>query len=137
MFSFLSIKTWLAVGVAAAFLALGGAWYVRGIQLKDAKADIKILEADVEAAKVTIAAQQSALKECSDRTDALKAEGVKRQAAADEALLRAQAEARRYQESNKRLGALLKAPTPSVAGAGAGTAGCSQALQELRKELRK
>ena len=140
MFSFLSIKMWLAVGVAAAFLALGGAWWVRGVQLKDARADIKSLEADVEAAKVTIAAQQSALKECSDRTDALKVEGVKRQAAADQALLQAQQEAQRYQESNKRLGALLKAPTPSVAGAAAGAvtvAGCSQAMQELRKELRK
>lgn len=126
MFSFLSIKMWLAVGVAAAFLALGGAWWVRGVQLKDARADIKTLEADVETAKKTIAAQQSALKVCSDQTDALKAEGDKRQAAADEALSRAQLEARRHQETNKRLEALRVAPTPSGAD-------CRTALKEIRK----
>ena len=128
---------YIVAGLGVVIVLMGAALAWQDGKLSKVEAALTVANGQLDLAKITIKGQKDALKECSDRTDALKAEGVKRQAAADQALLQAQQEAQRYQESNKRLGALLKAPTPSVAGAGAGTAGCSQALQELRKELRK
>ncbi len=132
MLDFLSIKVWMWIAglVGAAFLATTGGWYIRGIQLKDAKADIRTLEGNLASALQTIAGQKQVLQVCSDRTDQLKAEGDKRVAAANEALARAQQEAARYQQAFRRLDALRAAPTPSGAS-------CQQAVQALRRELRK
>lgn len=122
---------WYMIGVIAlAFVGLGTAYIVRGANLKETKADLHEARADLESAKRTIAGQQAVLKECSDRTDALKAEGDKRVAAANEAVARAQQEAGKYQQAFKRLDALRAAPTPSGAS-------CQQAVAAIRRELRK
>ena len=132
MLDFLSIKVWMWIAglVGAAFLATAGGWYVRGIQLKDAKADIRTLEGNLASALRTIDGQKRVLQVCSDRTDALKAEGDKNRAEAEQELARLRKVAEKYQASDRRLAALTQAPTPSGAS-------CSTALSAIRKELRK
>ncbi len=132
MLDFLSIKVWMWIAgvVGAAFLATAGGWYVRGIQLKDAKADIRTLESDLASALRTINSQKQVLQVCSDRTDALKAEGDKRAAAADQELLRLRKLAERYQASDRRLAVLTASPSPPGAK-------CTEAIAAIRRELRK
>ncbi len=132
MLDFLSIKVWMWIAglVSAAFLATAGGWYVRGIQLKDAKANIMTLESDLASALRTINGQKQVLQVCSDRTDTLKAEGDKRMAAADQELLRLRKLAERYQSSDRRLAVLTANPSPPGAS-------CISALAAIRKELRK
>jgi len=121
---------YLLIALAVATAGLGLAYVLRGAQLTDARADLKVLEADMEIARRTIASQIAALKECSDKTLALKTESDKKVAAADQARLQAQAEARRHEQANKKRAKLLSDPTPSGAG-------CREALVGLRGELRK
>jgi len=121
---------YLLIALAVATAGLGLAYILRGAQLTDARADLTVLEADLELARRTIASQIAALKECSDKTLALKTESDKKAAATDVALAAARKDAARYQQANQRLSALTVAPTPSGAG-------CSQALGAIRRELRK
>lgn len=132
MLNVLSIKVWMWIAglVGAAFLATAGGWYVRGIQLKDARADIKTLEGNLASALRTIDGQKRVLQVCSDRTDALKAAGDAKAAEAAQELARLRKLAERYQASDRRLAALTQAPTPSGAG-------CQQAIAAVRRELRK
>ncbi len=121
---------YIAGAVAIALTGLLTAYIVRGAKLTEAKADLRSAQQDLDSALRTIAGQKQVLQECSDRTDQLKAEGDKRVAAANEALARAQQEAARYQAAMKRIDALRAAPSPSGAS-------CQQAVQALRRELRK
>lgn len=121
---------YIAGAVAIALTGLLTAYIVRGAKLTEAKADLRSAQQDLNAALRTIAGQKQVLQVCSDRTDQLKAEGDKRVAAANEALARAQQEAARYQQAFKRLDALRAAPSPQGAS-------CQQAVQAIRRELRK
>jgi hypothetical protein len=119
--------------VAALAVVVALQWGVLAWQdgrLSKAKAALTIAEGKLEQALKTIAGQKDVLQRCSDATDALKAEGVKRQVAADQALLQAQQEARRYVDGHRRLTKLLADPSPPGAR-------CTQAIGAIRKELRK
>lgn len=132
MINFASLKFWwwIAGILAISFGALGAAYIVRGASLKETKVDLQLAVADLNSAKRTIAGQQAVLKECSDRTDALKADGDRRRSEADQELARLRKLAERYQASDRRLALLTAGPTPAGAK-------CEQAVAAIRRELRK
>lgn len=119
------------VGILVALiLGMGVKIWVQGVQVDKARNDRDRAQTALVKATDTIKAQQATLQECSDRTDALKAEGDKRAAQAAQELARAQQEASKYQGAIKRLEALKAGPVPSGAK-------CEAAIQAIRKELRK
>ncbi len=121
---------YIAGAVAIAFIALSSAYWMRGAELRSARADLKTAKADVDLALRTIAGQKQVLQECSDRTLVLKVAGDKNRAEAEQELARLRKVAEKYQASDRRLAALSASPTPSGAS-------CSTALAAIRKELRK
>jgi len=132
MLSFFTVRVmaYICAGLGIAIVVLLAVLWAAGVRIDAVKLERDRAKDQLVAAQRTIKGQEIALKECSDRTDALRAEGVKRQVAADQALLRAQQEARKYQVANQKRAALLSGPTPSGAG-------CSQALSAIRRDLRK
>lgn len=132
MFDWLTYKilAWIAAALGIAVLTLSVALWAQGVRVGKAQNDRDKAKNNLVMALQTIESQQTALKECSDRTDALKAEGEKRQAEANKAVATARADAGRYQQEAKRLRALSVVPTPSGAG-------CREAVAEARKGLRK
>ena len=124
------VMAYICAGLGIVIVGLGIALWAQDVRLGKAQNDRDKAQNDVAKALVTIKGQTDALDTCDKQTKALKTESDKKAAAADQALARAQAEARKYQEANKRRAVLLAGPTPTGAG-------CSQALTVLRSELRK
>jgi len=124
------VMAYICAALGIAVLAMGGLLWAAGVRIDDVKNDRDKARNQVVEALKTIKGQEVALKECSDKTLALKAESDKKAAAADQALARARQEASRYQQANQKRDAALKAPTPAGAG-------CSQAIATLRPGLGK
>lgn len=124
------VMAYICAGLGVAVVAMGALLWAAGVRIDDVKNQRDEAKIQLVAAHKSIKEHKDAAKLCSDKTTEHEAESKKKLAAADEALLQAQQEARRYVDANKRRATLLAAPTPSGAG-------CSHALQELRKELRK
>lgn len=123
------VLAYIAAALAVAVIGLSVALWASGVRVGKAQNDRDKARNQVTLALQTIDEQKRVLQECSDRTDALVAEGKKRQADADKAVATARAEAGRYQQEAKRLRALSASPTPSGAD-------CRQALREIRSQPR-
>lgn len=132
MFAFLTYRVlaWIAAGLAVTVLSLTAVLWAAGVRIDAVKVERDRARDQVKAALFTIDGQKRTLQECSDRTDALKADSDKRAAQAAQELARAQKEASKYQAATKRIEALRLAPSPTGAK-------CEVALQAIRRELRK
>lgn len=124
------VLAWIAGVLGVAVLGLGAVLWAQGVQVGHLKNERDKANIKVDEAQKTIKGQIALLTECDRATHALKTESDKKVAAADLALARAQAEARKYQLANQKRAKLLSDPTPSGAG-------CSQAIATLRPELGK
>lgn len=132
MINILSVKLWwyVAGALALACIAMLTAYTLRGSQLERARIDNKLLQTELTLMQRTVDGYKSAVQQCNEGTEKLRLMSAEKAAAADQALLRARAESIRHQESNRRLAKLTAGPTPSGAG-------CGQAIQAIRAELRK
>ena len=132
MLSFFTVRVmaYICAALGAVIIGLSVWVWAQGVQVglmqnqRDA-ANLKLGEA-----QKTIKGQIALLTECDKATKALKTESDKKAAAADQALAKAQAEARRYQQANQKRDAALKAPTPPGVG-------CAEAVARNRKDLQK
>jgi len=124
------VLAWIAGVLGVAVLGLGAVLWAQGVQVGHLENQLDAANLKLGEAQKTIKGQIALLTECDRATNALKTESDKKVAAADEARLRAQAEARKYEQANKRRAVLLASPTPAGAG-------CREALIGLRGDLRK
>ena len=107
----------------AALAALGLAYWVQSVQL-----DACQVETDRQ--KVAVERLAAAIKDQNDAVAKLRDVAGEKAAAAHEALASARAANSKYEASRKRLAALLASPSPSGAG-------CREAAEAVRAELRK
>jgi len=124
------VMAYICAGLGIVIVSLSVALWAQDVRLGKAQNDRDKAQNDVAKALVTIKGQIALLTECDQATKALKTESDKRVAAADQALAKAQAEARRYQQANQKRDAALKAPTPPGVG-------CAEAVARNRKDLQK
>ena len=124
------VLAWTSATLFALVVGLSLAYWAQGVQLEHVENQREKARNNLLKADDTIKAQKQTLQECSDRTDALKAESDRKLAAGAQELARAQQESAKYQGAIKRLEALRAGPVPSGAK-------CEQAIEAIRRELRK
>jgi hypothetical protein len=122
--------TWACGLLLAALVALGLAYWLQSVALKSCRVDVERQTVAVERLEAEKVRLLGTIKDQNDAVAKLRDVAGEKAAAAHEALASARAANSKYEASRKRLAALLGSPTPSGAG-------CREAAEAVRRELRK
>jgi len=119
----MGVLSFLLSGPGLAGLAIAGALAVAGVQTWR----LHSCQADIAAQREQVAILGASLAEQNRAVEALRTEGIRRQATAAQALAKAEGRAKVWDEQAKRLQAALTARKPTD------SKECKDAWQELRK----
>lgn len=114
----------------ASSVALGLAYWIQGIALKSARLDVERQRVENDRLEAEKAKLLGSIREQNDAIAKLGTVAEEKSAAAALALAQAHEFAKRYEDSRRRVAALLLAPTPPGAD-------CTQAVAVVRQELSK
>lgn len=122
--------TWACGLLLAALVALGLAYWLQSIALRSCRVEVDRQKVDVDRLEAEKVRLLGTIKDQNEAVGRLKVAADEKAAQAAQALASARESAGKYEASRKRLAALLGAPTPPGAG-------CKQAADLVRAELRK